>query len=473
MTNKSSFIDGKYSSSTSEKLIVNDKFSLKEIASVSLANKGDIEDAIVSSRKAFSEYSSFSAGQRHELIEKFINIFKSNEDRLVNLIVSEAGKPLSYAKGEFSRCVDTLVLALEECRRIGGEVIPMDFGNSAGRKAFTSKFPVGPILAISPFNFPLNLALHKIAPAFAAGCSVILKPSPYTPLSSLLLAEFAKEAGFPDGLLNVVICDNELSEQLVREERIKLLSFTGSPKIGWLLKSIAGKKKVILELGGNASAVIDETCDLVQASKSVALGAFLYSGQICISTQKVFIAESIYDEFKKLLISEAEKLVCGTPNDKDTIVGPIIDKVHVDRILDWINKAKENGAKILCGGDLHEGNSHIISPTIIEDYKRDDLINSDEVFGPVVLLKPFSSDDEVIDLVNDSSFGLQAGIFTNRLDFIKKCFSRVEVGGLIINSIPGFRVDQMPYGGVKDSGLGREGIKYAIEDMTEMKLLVI
>ncbi len=473
MAIKSSYINGTFSSSTSEKLIVNDKYTLKEIASISMANKEEVESAITSSLNAFEDYSNFSAGKRYELLKKFINIFKLNEDRLVELIVAEAGKPLSYAKSEFSRCVDTLVIALEETRRIGGEVIPMDFGNSEGRNAFTGKFPVGPILALSPFNFPLNLALHKIAPAFAAGCSVILKPSPYTPLSSLLLAEFAKEAGFPDGLLNVVICSNELSEVMVRDERIKLLSFTGSPKIGWFLKNIAGKKKVVLELGGNAAVVVDETTNLEEATKSIAIGAFLYSGQICISTQKVFIAEAIYDEFKKLLVAETQKLICGNPEKVETIVGPIIDKVHVTRILDWINKAKGNGANIICGGELSTVNSHIISPTIIEKYKDDDLINSEEIFGPVVLLKSYSHDDEAINLVNDSRFGLQAGVFTNRLDFIKKCFSKIEVGGLIINSVPGFRVDQMPYGGVKDSGLGREGIKYAIDDMTETKLLII
>ena len=471
---KSSFINGKNSNhdTSMEKLVVNNKYTLKGIAEVSMASSSDIEEAVESSVKAFTKFSKMASGRRYDLLAKFIQIFKSNEERLTKLIVEEAGKPISYARSEFSRCVDTLMFALEETRRVGGEVIPMDFGASTGRRSFTSKFPIGPIIAISPFNFPLNLALHKIAPALASGCSIVLKPSPYTPLSSLLLGEFAAEAGYPEGVLNIVVCSNEKSEQLVRDERFKLLSFTGSPKIGWLLKSIAGKKKVVLELGGNACAVIDETSNITEAAKKVATGAFLYSGQICISTQKVFISKNIYQEFKEALLLETSKLIAGDPTVEETVLGPIIDKDHVSRILKWISESKSNGANILCGGKVLESNSQVIEATVVEDYHSDDLLNSEEVFGPVVLLKSFTTDTECIDLVNETRFGLQAGVFTNRLDFMKMCFEEIEVGGVIINSVPGFRVDNMPYGGIKDSGLGREGIKYAMEDMTEEKILV-
>ncbi|PIK15179.1 aldehyde dehydrogenase family protein [Halobacteriovorax sp. JY17] len=472
MENQSSFINGKFSKSSVDKLIVKDKFTLKEIAQISLATNDDVEESIVSSEKAFQKFSKYSSGQRYELLENFFQIFKSNEKKLINLIVQEAGKPISYARSEFSRCVETLRFALEETRRVGGEVVPMNFGPSTGRQAFTSKFPIGPVIAISPFNFPLNLALHKIAPALASGCTIVLKPSPYTPLTSLLLGEMAIEAGYPNGVLNIIICSNESSEVLVRDERFKLLSFTGSPKVGWYLKSIAGKKKVVLELGGNASVIVDETCNIQEVAKSIAMGAFLYAGQICISTQRVFIAENKYEEFKKCLVEETSKLVSGDPRLEETIVGPIIDRVHIERILSWLSEAKKRGASILIGGELKSESSQILTPAIIEKYQHDDLINCEEIFGPVVLIKPFSSDAEAIELVNDSRFGLQAGVFSNRLDFIKKCFLEIEVGGVIVNSIPGFRVDHMPYGGVKDSGLGREGIKYAIADMTEERLLV-
>lgn len=473
MKGESSYIDGQYSKVNSEKLNVINKYTGEEICSISMADESEIKLAIESSKKSFLEYSKLSAEKRYDLLSNFLKEFLSCKDELIELLVIEAGKPISYANSEYERCVETIRFGIEEVRRIGGEVVPMDFGLSENRKAFTQKFPIGPVLAISPFNFPLNLSLHKIVPALASGCSIILKPSPYTPSSCLLLAEIAMRAGFPKGLLNVVVCDNEKSELLVRDDSMKLLSFTGSPKIGWFLKSIAGKKKVVLELGGNASVIVDSSEDLAKIAKEVAKGAFLYSGQICISTQKVFVRKSLFEEFKKLLIKEVSLLETGDPKDKETIVGPLIDKVHVSRVLSWVEESKNAGANILCGGSLCPNNSNIILPTVIENYKDEDLVNREEIFGPVVLLKEFENDSEVIELVNDSRFGLQVGVYTNRIDFMKACFCSIEVGAVIMNSVPGFRVDHMPYGGIKDSGLGREGIRYAIDDMCEEKLLVI
>jgi len=473
MLETSSFINGKFTNSSDKKLDIKNKYTLETIARVGLASAHEIEEAITSSVSAFHTYSKFTSGKRYDLLSKFLDLFIAKREELITLLISEAGKPRDYAAGEFDRCVETIRFALEETRRIGGEVVPMDFSNGSGKMAMTSRFAIGPVLGISPFNFPLNLTLHKLAPALASGCSIIIKPSPYTPQCNLLLGKLVQEAGFPDGLVNIVICENKESELLVRDERIKLLSFTGSPKIGWMLKSIAGKKKVILELGGNAAVIVDETSDIDRAAKEIAIGSFLYAGQICISTQRIFVAGKVYKEFKEKLISEASKLECGDPSKSGVMVGPIIDKVHVERIGQWIEEAKQGGAKLLLDGRSADVDHNILLPTLIENYKSEDKVCFEEVFGPVAILKEFKTEREAIDLVNDSRFGLQVGVYSNKLDFIKQCFKEIEVGALIVNSIPGFRIDNMPYGGVKDSGLGREGIKYAIDDMTDERLLII
>lgn len=469
----SSFINGRYLTPNSKKVNILNKYDGSVISDVSKCSDEDLELAISSSREAFKVYKSFSAGERYELLEKLIGLFKNHEREFSTLISKEAGKPISYARAEVSRCLSTLKFALEESRRVGGSVIPMDFGNAKGRSSFTTRFPIGPIVAISPFNFPLNLALHKIAPALACGCSIVVKPSPYTPLSTLLFAELVHLAGFPNGLVNVVLCSDEQSEYLVKSEAFKLLSFTGSPKIGWMLKNIAGKKKVVLELGGNAAVIIDESVDIEKAAKEVAKGAYLYSGQICISTQRILVEKSVYDGFKKSFLNEVKSLAIGDPLEEDTCIGPLIDKVHLRRVESWVNESKKSGATILCGGEVVSEEHNIYAPTLIENYFKEDLIFCEEVFGPVATISCFEKFSSAIEEVNDSRFGLQTGVYSNRLDRVKEAFRDLEVGAVIVNSIPGFRVDHMPYGGVKDSGLGREGLVFAISDMTEEKLLVL
>ena len=471
MSLRSSFINGAFANSNSNKLNVHNKFTKEIIEEVSLCSDAELELAISSSKKAFEEFKTFSAQQRYELLDKLINKVILIKEELANLICIEAGKPISYAIVEVERSIATLEFSKEESRKFSGETIPMDFSNGEGRDALTKKFPLGPIIAISPFNFPLNLALHKIGPALACGCSVVLKPSLFTPLVALKFSEILNECGYPKGTLNVVVCDDQKSETLVRSDEFKLLSFTGSPAVGWMLKEKAAKKKVTLELGGNAAVIIDKDVDLKSCASSVALGAFLYSGQICISTQRIIVHDEVYSEFKELLVEETLKLKVGDPLEKKTIIGPLIDVSHVLRIDSWVKQAIETGATLLCGGETLE-DRNIYTATLLENVKRDQKVWTDEVFGPVAILEKFSNFDEAVDLVNESSFGLQVGVFSDSVINMKKSLDHIDVAGVIMNSVPGFRIDHMPYGGIKNSGLGREGIKYAIEDMTYEKLLV-
>jgi glyceraldehyde-3-phosphate dehydrogenase (NADP+) len=472
VSSSSSFINGTFVPSYENQLIIKNKFSNETLTSVSLCNDEQLLESVKSSEDAFSKLKSFTAQKRYDLLSDLILKVTRDSEEMAQLISNESGKPIAYAKAEVSRSIATLEFAREESRRIHGEVIPMDFSNSLGRKSFTKKFPLGPILAISPFNFPLNLALHKIAPALACGCSVVLKPSLFTPLIALKLAELIEECGYPKGTLNVVICDNEKSEKLVRDDSFKLLSFTGSPDVGWMLKSLAGKKKVVLELGGNAAVIVDKGTDLKSVASSVATGAFLYSGQICISTQRVICHEEIYEDFKTILVDEVEKLKVGDPKDADTIIGPLIDIAHVSRVETWVKESVDSGARVLCGAKRSSDFDNIYCATLLENVSRDQKLWTEEVFGPVAVLEKFSNFDEAIDLVNDSNFGLQVGVFTDSLNNMNKSFDYIEVAGVMINSVPGFRIDHMPYGGIKDSGLGREGVRYAIDDMTYEKLLV-
>lgn len=469
---RSSFINNEFQKGQDKKLSVINKYTKKEIAQVSLATEGQIELAMASSVQAFNEMKTWSAGKRYEHLENFLNELKKNRDELVDIIIAEAGKPRSYAEVEIERTIQTLSFSLEETRRITGEVINMDFNNGVGKTGIVKKFAKGPVIAISPFNFPLNLSMHKIGPALAVGASIILKPSPFTPLSALFLAKLAKRAGYPGGSLNVVIADNELSEKLVRDDRMKVFSFTGSPKIGWYLKEKAAKKKVVLELGGNAAVVVDESADLALAAKTIANGAYLYAGQICISTQRIFVHKNIIDKFKPMLVDEIGKLKVGDPNEKDVIVGPIIDDIHVKRIASWVEEAIQDGAVCEVGGKILDEKKSLYAPTLISNVNKKMKVYSEEVFGPVATLSSFENFQQVVDLVNDSDFGLQCGVFTNDFNHVKYSHENLDVGGIIINNVPGFRIDHMPYGGVKDSGLGREGVKYAMEDLLESRLLV-
>lgn len=451
--------------------IVRDKYHQTELATVELSSIEQVDRALIEAKNCFQNFKESSSEKRSELLYALHRELTQAKKELSELIMREAGKPIGYAQGEVERSLSTLKWAADECLRFGGDVIPMDFGAGKGRQAYTQRFPRGVCLGISPFNFPLNLAMHKLAPAVATGNTILIKPSPYTPLTLLKLEELCHKAGWPKGLFQVVCCDNDLSEWLVCHEDIKLLSFTGSPQVGWMLKEKAAKKKVVLELGGNAAVLVDETSDLKKTARLLAQGAFLYAGQICISTQRIYCVSEVADELKSHLIQAIEGLKAGDPSDDKVTVGPLIDSQHYQRIASWIEEAKSGGAKVLCGGSGDQDKS-IFYPTLLEATNNEMQVCREEAFGPIAIFEKVNNFEDGLKAINDSRFGLQAGVFTQRIDRMKEAFQKLEVGGVIMNNIPGFRIDHMPYGGVKDSGHGREGLRYAMEDYTEEKLLV-
>ncbi|MBK7384086.1 MAG: aldehyde dehydrogenase family protein [Flavobacteriales bacterium] len=449
-----------------------DKYHGTELARIPHATEVQMEEVIAAAYASREVLRRMSAGERSEKLEALAALLVDHEEELAMLIVKEGGKPIGYAKGEIARCITTVRTAAAEALRFTGESVAIDYGAGAGKTAFTKRFPIGVIAAITPFNFPLNLVLHKVAPAMAVGCPVVLKPAPQAPLSALALARFMEEIGWPKGAFHVMLCGIPVAEKLVKDERIAMLSFTGSDKVGWHLKSICGKKKVALELGGNASVIIDEGVDLAAAAKTVAMGANLYAGQTCISTQRIYVVKSAFAAFRDQLAKEYAALKAGDPNDASVVVGPIIDKGHFERISTWVDEAVKDGAKVLAGGKAIDASRNIHGATLLGDVKSDMKVNCAEVFGPVAILEEVADFKAAIARVNDSTYGLQAGVYTDSVAHMKLAHEELEVGGIIINNVPGFRVDSMPYGGVKDSGLGREGLKYAMEEMTEPRLIV-
>lgn len=449
-----------------------EKYHGFELARVPHATEAQMETAIAAAHASREELRKMSAGERSKKLDALADLLVGKQEELALLIAHEAGKPIGYAKGEIARSITTVRTAAAEALRFTGETVPIDYGAGAGKTAFTKRFPIGIIAAITPFNFPLNLVLHKVAPAMATGCPVVLKPAPQAPLSSFALAAMLETIGWPKGAFSVLLCDNKVAEKLVKDERVAMLSFTGSDKVGWHLKSISGKKKVALELGGNASVIIDEGTDLAAAAKSVAMGANLYAGQTCISTQRIYVHQSAHPEFRDLLVQEFEALKAGDPTDDAVSVGPIIDKHHFERISSWVDEAIQAGATVLTGGKPVDAEHHVYSATLLTNAPSNLKVNCAEVFGPVSVLEAVPDFKTAIAKVNDSTYGLQVGVFTNSLAHMKQAHDELEVGGIIINGIPGFRVDSMPYGGVKDSGLGREGLKYAMEEMSEPRLIV-
>jgi glyceraldehyde-3-phosphate dehydrogenase (NADP+) len=461
------------SEGTGKTLNVYHKYHGHQIAELPLATASQMEEALQAATDAFHIYKDYSAGKRSDILAKIKSRLFEQRQRFVELIIAEAGKPRSYAEAEIDRCLWTLETAVREAIRFDGEMIPMDYANGTGKIAYTQRFPLGPIACISPFNFPLNLALHKIAPALAAGCTLVLKPAPQSPLTALAFAELCHDSGLPEGAVNILMCDIEEAQKMVTDERMKMLSFTGSPQIGWHLKNICGKKKVALELGGNASVIVDDSArNLHATAKLTAIGCFLYAGQICISTQRIFVHEAVYDEFLGALVDEISKLKTGDPSEADVTVGPIIDKHHLNRIHSWVQEAVSAGAEILCGGYILDESKNLYAPTLLTRTSAGMKVNDEEVFGPVAIIEKVKSFTEAVERTNNSKFGLQAGVFTNSVEHMKYAHRYLEVGGVMINNIPGFRIDSMPYGGIKDSGLGREGIRYAMEEMSEPKLLV-
>ena len=449
-----------------------DKYHGTVLARLPNATEAQMEEAIAAAYASREVLRKMSAGEHSAKLEGLAALIAEHGDELAQLIVQEGGKPIGYAKTEIARCITTVRTAAAEALRFGGEVVPMDHGAGTGRTAITKRFPVGVVAAITPFNFPLNLVLHKVAPAMAVGCPVVLKPAPQAPLCALVLGGFMERIGWPNGAFNVLMCGVPVAEKLVRDERVAMLSFTGSDKVGWHLKSICGKKKVALELGGNASVIVDEGTDLVAIAKSVAMGANLYAGQTCISTQRIYALKSVFSRFRDLLVKEFELLGSGDPADAGVSVGPIIDKGHFERISSWVDEAVKGGAKVLAGGKVIDAAHNVYAATLLTGTKNTMKVNCAEVFGPVAVLEEVADFGEALAAVNDSAYGLQAGVFTNNIAHMKRAHDELEVGGIIINNVPGFRIDPMPYGGVKDSGLGREGLRYAMEEMTEPRLLV-
>jgi glyceraldehyde-3-phosphate dehydrogenase (NADP+) len=411
-----------------------------------------------------------STGERAEILTRLATRMRQDRDAIARLIALEAGKPIRDAEVETDRGIFTVETAAEEAKRIEGEVIPLDLlPSSKGRFGMVRRFPIGPIAGISPFNFPLNLALHKIAPAIASGNAIVLKPPTHDPLTMLKIASMLDECGLPKGALSVLPMRRDVGDTMVKDDRFKLLSFTGSPDVGWDMKSRAGKKKVVLELGGNAGVLIDEDADLDYAAARVRIGAFAFAGQVCISVQRIFVHEKRYDDFVQRLLAETKKIVSGDPLDRATDLGPMIDDKAAARTQSWVDAAVADGARLLCGGGA---NGRFFEPTIIENAPRSAAVCAREAFAPIVNIFPVPSFQAGIEALNDSDYGLQAGVFTATVEHALQAFEGIEAGGVIINDTPTYRIDHMPYGGVKASGLGREGIKYAIEDMTEPRLMV-
>ena len=454
-------------------LLVYHKFSNELLARVPQINNQQAEEAIASSINGFQSMRQLDMAARASILENMRRLLNERSTDYIDMLVAEAGKPIAFARLELERCIATIDAGIREVWQTGGEQIGMDAAAGKGKIAFTQRFPIGPILGISPFNFPLNLALHKIVPAIAAGTSMLLKAPPQAPLALLALAGLIAEAGAPAGAVNVMVCDIPVAEKLVKDERFAVLSFTGSAVVGWHLKQIAGKKKVLLELGGNAPALVDDTADLADAAKQIARGAFLYAGQICISTQRIYVVESVFDEFKDILLSETSRIRSGDPMDEYTVNGPMIDANAIQRMQEWIQEAQRSGAEIIAGGQAIDANTRLFAPTVLTKTSPEMKVVSEEIFGPLAILEPVRNLDHAVELANASNYGLQCGVFTQHIDRFKKAFKQLEFGGVIANAAPGFRVDHMPYGGIKESGLGREGVRYAMEEFTELKLAVL
>lgn len=467
------FINGKWSTEgdgTYTKVV--DKYDGTELARIPNATASQLEEALAAAHVNRAVLRRMTAGERSAKLASLTALLVEHETELVSLIVREAGKPISSARAEVARCITTVRTAAAEALRFGGEVVPLDFGAGEGRVAFTKQVPIGVVAAITPFNFPLNLVLHKVAPAMAVGCPVVLKPSPQAPLSALMLGRFMEQIDWPRGAFSVLMAAVPVSEMLVKDERVALLSFTGSDKIGWHLKNICGRKKVALELGGNASVIVDEGVDLAATAKAVALGANLYAGQTCISTQRIYAVKPVFAQFLELLVQEYNALEVGNPCDARVIVGPIIDKAHFERIGSWVEEAVNGGAQVLAGGRPMDTKHNIYAATLLTGTTASMKVNCAEVFGPVAILEEVADFHEAISRVNDSVYGLQVGVFTPHIERMKQAHDELAVGGVIMNQVPGFRMDSMPYGGIKASGLGREGVKYAMEAMSEPRLLI-
>ncbi len=468
-TERKLLIDGEWVE-TGAWLDVASPYDGSTVARVAKAGAAETRTALDAAARAME--SPLPAHKRAEILVRVAGALGRRADEAARQISAEAGKPLKAARVEVARAMSTYTMAAVEARKLSGEMVPMDASQAGeGKLAFTLRLPVGVVGAISPFNFPLNLVAHKLAPALAAGCAVVLKPASQTPLSALLLAELEHEAGLPPGWLNVVVGpSSEIGDVIVEDERVKLITFTGSSAVGWGIRERAPRKRVGLELGNATPVIVEADADVEDAAARCAANAFSFAGQSCISVQRIFVHRDVYDDFKARFVPKVEALRVGDPGDEETDVGPLISRDERDRVLSWIEQAREGGAAILTGGAL-EG--ELLRPTVVEQPAPDAHLSCDEAFGPVCTLQPYDTLDEAIDAANSTRYGLQAGIFTASIRSAIAASTRLEFGGVTVNEAPTFRADQMPYGGVKDSGNTREGPAWAVHEMTEERLVVI
>ena len=441
------------------------------VDAVSMASAADMHDAMAAAVEGFKITRKLPSHKRSQILENMIQLLKERFDEVVEAMILEGGKNRKTAVGETTRALETLKVSAEEAKRIGGEIFSIDW-TAAGenRQGFTRRMPVGPVLGICPFNYPVNLACHKIGPAIAAGNPLIIKPAEKTPLSSVILAEIVLEAGYPPQAFSMLNAWGRDTEMMVTDARIAMISFTGSASVGWMLRSKAGQKKVTLELGGNAGVIVHNDADLEMAAGQAAAGGFANAGQNCISVQRLLIQRDVFEEFTDLFVDGVKTLKVGDPRDADIDVGPMISLRDAERAEAWVSEARKAGASVLYGGS-REGT--MFPPTVLTETAPNMRVNCDEVFAPVVTVSPYETWDDAVATINDSPYGLQAGVFTNDMKRIMDAWERIEVGGLQVNGVSTFRVDHMPYGGIKASGYGREGVKYAIEDMTELRLMVL
>lgn len=466
------YLANKAHEGTDEALEVVNKYNQETVAEVARADAELLEQAIEAGVKAIPAMQALKPYQKQRILLDCVAKFNERFDEFTEALIAEGGKPEGAAKAEVKRLIATFQFAADAVTTMPeGDVIPLNVTEaSAGYRGFSKRVPIGLCSFISPFNFPLNLVAHKIAPAIAAGCPFILKPASYTPIGALLIADVLAETDLPEGAFSILPMSSKVADKLVTDERIKLLSFTGSDKVGWDMKARAGKKKVVLELGGNAAVMIEPDADLETALPRVITGGYSQAGQVCISVQRVLIHKDIYSKVKDKLVALAQEVKAGDPSNADVVIGPMIDKGELERIEQWIQEAVQEGAELLCGG---KADGLVMNATILENVSHESKLYKDEAFGPVMILEAYDDFDKGIELANDSRFGLQVGVYSYSINKAMQAWDSIEAGGVIINDVPTFRVDNMPYGGVKDSGFGREGVKYAIEDMTEVRLMVV
>jgi len=456
---------------TGDVLEVRDKFSGRVFDRVARAGADHVDEAIARAVEAAPAMAALSSGDRAAVLEHCARRFDERREELALALCGEAGKPIKDSRGEVGRLIDTFRMAAGEALRIYGEFIPLDINaNARGRLGVTRRFPLGPCGFITPFNFPLNLAAHKVAPALAVGCPFVLKPASATPLGALIIGEVLAETDLPPGAFSILPCSARDAGALVEDERLRLLSFTGSAEVGWDMKGRAGRKKVVLELGGNAACIVDETADLDDAVARIVIGAYYQSGQSCISVQRILAQRSVYDGLRDRLADKVAALVHGDPRNEDTFIGPMIDEGEAKRLEGWLASARARGARVLCGG---RRDGAMLEAALVEGVPHDEPLWTGEAFGPVALIEPYDDFEDALRLANDSLYGLQAGVFTHDLERAMRAWEILDVGGVVVGDVPSWRVDHMPYGGVKMSGFGREGIRYSMETMTELRLMVI